>query len=555
MAQIWGGGGNPIVPMSFGKSLDRMNGQPLDPSAIISGDTFEAAYANAEAYAKTPNAYVGMILSVSDGHITRFYGITNEAGDLEPVGASDLTELQSQVTQLRDTVEDLHGDEVHIQFVKNVDTDTVNAEWGTRAWSGEPTISHLCYLTENNIPIRAIFYDCPEKNSGYANLTMDASESDEYVLFYGWYHGRIIQIRIDNQGGIENIPICYLELADNLVLDRQTGMLYLMSSGRIISKGVQIMDGEGNSAVMTLENTTGWANKTVSNTADCIVSFNWSSVEEGADTGSGTVIVKVGGEVRHSAEIRQGQISFNIIRYLSLGHNLVHITVSDVYGNCQTISLSVNMYDPKNLKSTQLVERTLSGDYENDRVTNVGAQAFRDCNALTGVSLPNVTSVSGNSTFDSCSSMRYVYLPNLTSLSGVGYFGDCSSLIDFNFASLQSYNNYGGMYVPAAVLDFPSLTSISGSRGFSGATNLQALVLRASSCCTLQCSENVGMMFAGTPILEGTGYIYVPTELLESYKIATNWSVLGDQFRPLEEYTVDGTITGELDYEKMGVSI
>lgn len=207
------------------------------------------------------------------------------------------------------------------------------------------------------------------------------------------------------------------------------------------------------------------------------------------------------------------------------------------------------------LNSSRLVERTLSGDYTNGRVTNVGAQAFRNCNALTGVSLPNVTSISGSGTFNSCSSMRYVYLPNLTSLSGEGYFTGCSSLIDLNFASLQSYNNYAGMNVPAAVLDFPSLTSISGSRGFSSATNLQALVLRASSCCTLQCSESVGYMFSSTPILDGTGYIYVPAELLESYKVATNWSVLGDQFRPLEEYTVDGTITGELDYEKMGVSI
>ena len=51
------------------------------------------------------------------------------------------------------------------------------------------------------------------------------------------------------------------------------------------------------------------------------------------------------------------------------------------------------------------------------------------------------------------------------------------------------------------------------------------------------------------------GYIYVPASLVDSYKTATNWTTFADQFRALEDYTVDGTITGELDPAKTGVTV
>jgi hypothetical protein len=47
------------------------------------------------------------------------------------------------------------------------------------------------------------------------------------------------------------------------------------------------------------------------------------------------------------------------------------------------------------------------------------------------------------------------------------------------------------------------------------------------------------------------GYVYVPRAMVETLSNETNWSVL--QFRALEDYTVDGTTTGELDLAKMGL--
>lgn len=47
------------------------------------------------------------------------------------------------------------------------------------------------------------------------------------------------------------------------------------------------------------------------------------------------------------------------------------------------------------------------------------------------------------------------------------------------------------------------------------------------------------------------GYIYVPENMIETLSSATNWATYASQLRALEDYTVDGTTTGELDESKV----
>lgn len=42
-------------------------------------------------------------------------------------------------------------------------------------------------------------------------------------------------------------------------------------------------------------------------------------------------------------------------------------------------------------------------------------------------------------------------------------------------------------------------------------------------------------MFNNTPIASGTGYVYVPDNMVETYKSATNWSVYAEQIKPISE--------------------
>lgn len=67
---------------------------------------------------------------------------------------------------------------------------------------------------------------------------------------------------------------------------------------------------------------------------------------------------------------------------------------------------------------------------------------------------------------------------------------------------------------------------------FNGASALQALILRPNIVAKLQGTQ----VFSGTPIASGTGYIYVPSALVDSYKAAANWSTYADQIRAIEDY-------------------
>ena len=143
-----------------------------------------------------------------------------------------------------------------------------------------------------------------------------------------------------------------------------------------------------------------------------------------------------------------------------------------------------------------------NGVYIDDGVQTIGSSAFENCSNLTSVDFPIATSI-GGSAFYNCS--------NLTSV------------------------------------DFPAVTSISGS-AFYNCSNLTSLILRKSdSICTL---SNISA-FNNTPIKSGTGYIYVPRALVDTYKADSKWSTYANQFRALEDYTVDGTISGELDPSKI----
>ena len=73
-----------------------------------------------------------------------------------------------------------------------------------------------------------------------------------------------------------------------------------------------------------------------------------------------------------------------------------------------------------------------------------------------------------------------------------------------------------------------SVTSI-GKDAFYLCSGLNKLVIRTPSVCTL---TNV---MTNNKIVTGTGYIYVPADLVESYKVATNWATHASQIRSIDE--------------------
>ena len=66
---------------------------------------------------------------------------------------------------------------------------------------------------------------------------------------------------------------------------------------------------------------------------------------------------------------------------------------------------------------------------------------------------------------------------------------------------------------------------------FSGCTALKTVVLRLNRVCALKQAD----AFDNTPIANGTGFVYVPDNLVEQYKTADNWSTYASQIKPISE--------------------
>ena len=169
-----------------------------------------------------------------------------------------------------------------------------------------------------------------------------------------------------------------------------------------------------------------------------------------------------------------------------------------------------------------LIDRSIT-KISSSSITSIGGSAFQDCSSLTTVDFPVATSI-GNYAFQDCSSLTTADFPVVTSIGNYAFY-NCKKL---------------------TMVDFPVATSI-GSSAFRTCSKLKSLLLRGNNVCTL--NKNV---FVAAPISSGTGYIYVPSALIEQYKASTNWSTYAAQFRALEDYTIDGTVTGKLDPEKIG---
>jgi hypothetical protein len=164
-------------------------------------------------------------------------------------------------------------------------------------------------------------------------------------------------------------------------------------------------------------------------------------------------------------------------------------------------------------------------EYCDDKIIRLRPYAFAYCQELTRISLPNTTTFR-NAVFYNDIALIDVYVPSIETTQQQFVTG-CASL---------------------EYLDLYKASAFNGNFTFAQCVKLKTILLRKTqSICTL---GNVAS-FQGTPIESGTGYVYVPRDLIESYKTATNWVTFASQFRALEDYTVDGTIDGELDWDKV----
>jgi hypothetical protein len=232
--------------------------------------------------------------------------------------------------------------------------------------------------------------------------------------------------------------------------------------------------------------------------------------------------------------------------------SLTELTIPDGVTKIANYALYYNMY----IQSVQGY-----GDIE-----FIGDYAFGQCSKLTSVDIPNAKTLRSYA-FYNIPNLISVNLPSVTSVENC-VFQQCKALVDICMPQLGEITNntFSGCSALTQV-DLPSVTRIGISSCFASCYSLKRLILRNTTLCTIRnspksvfssCYHYLGTVNS-TYNPEGLkdGYIYVPRALLSDtdetmdYRRATNWVEFADRFRALEDYTVDGTTTGELDESKI----
>lgn len=163
--------------------------------------------------------------------------------------------------------------------------------------------------------------------------------------------------------------------------------------------------------------------------------------------------------------------------------------------------------------------------------TSIGAYAFYSCKKLISVNAPNVKSI-GTYAFYGCSELTDIIMPKVSSLGTYAFYKCDLRSINFPDAAGITQNAFfQNQNLQRA--DFGVANKINQA-AFANCSKLDTLILRLTSgICTLGTANS---SLQNTPIANGTGYVYVPSSLIENYKVATNWVNYANQFRAIEDY-------------------
>lgn len=156
--------------------------------------------------------------------------------------------------------------------------------------------------------------------------------------------------------------------------------------------------------------------------------------------------------------------------------------------------------------------------------------------------------------FYGCSKLTSIPQLNTSNVTDmVSMFSYCSSLTSVPQLNTSKVTEMGGLFMSCPRLEtiaisYYNISSVSNVSYFAnGCTALKSLIIR-------EFGQNYALhtnSFTGSGIANGTGYIYVPKNMVDTLKSETNWSTYASQIRALEDYTVDGTTSGALDTNKI----
>ena len=156
--------------------------------------------------------------------------------------------------------------------------------------------------------------------------------------------------------------------------------------------------------------------------------------------------------------------------------------------------------------TTSILDGTIE-QYYNEDVTLIKAYSFWNCHNLKSISLPNATRIDGN-VFRSCFKLESVNIPSIKTI------GDHGTPVFYQCNILKKLDLHGCEWIARSGL-------------FVECRAVKTLIFRGDKVCVLS-SGSIGR-------LPSTCLIYVPDNLVEEYKVSTNWTNYADRIKPLSE--------------------
>ena len=238
----------------------------------------------------------------------------------------------------------------------------------------------------------------------------------------------------------------------------------------------------------------------------------------------------------------RGVASFDEIRYFKNVHSL-----NGVFQECNKL---VSITIPDNI--TSLGTAAFYGCFSLESVTlpsgitSIGAFSFYECKSLTSIDIPaNVTSIEGYA-FMGCYQLKEITIPIKTTTLGEAAFYQCSSL-----SSVVFLGNHITAIPNSCFYRCQSLASITipdgvvsiGDNAFEGVAMWKMVVPSSVTSIgnhNFTGIKNVLLLSKSYVSIEnrtfGSGVIYVPADMLDTYKIRTNWAYYSLSLYPLEAY-------------------
>ena len=175
-------------------------------------------------------------------------------------------------------------------------------------------------------------------------------------------------------------------------------------------------------------------------------------------------------------------------------------------------------------KEDEIITRTISGVYVNDRITSIGQAAFSSCSKLTTVSFPLVTSI-GAYAFYSCTSLESVSFPKATNI-GAYAFSYCTSLKSVSFSKAIDIDMYAFAYCSKlTTVSFPSVTHIN-AYAFTACYSFENVsfpkVTSIYACAFRSCYNLISVSFPLVTYISGSVFAFCSKLTTVSFPKATS---------------------------------